>query len=343
MQNKINRISFVIDRSGSMQGVMPSAIRAFNENLIAIKKQVEETKQSATVSLYVFNNAVETLFFNRPIDDCKPLSENDVRTGGQTALFEASALAINDLKNLKVGSDEDVSYLINVITDGEENASRPSTPIATSNLLKLMQEVQRTDMWTMTFLVPRGSKSRLCRSFNLSEGNVLEWDTTAAGVQAYGAANNAGITRYFSARAAGQKSVKSFYTDLSHVSVSDVRQLTNLSDKAKILYVTSDTDIKTFIEDSGLAFISGAAFYQLVGGKDRPDKVQDYKKVLIMERNKSHVYGGDDARHLIGLTNSEVSVRPGNQGNFDIFIQSTSTNRKLKAGTKVIYMPSAVI
>lgn len=338
-KTKINRIAFVIDRSGSMGSIMRNAIAAFNDNLRAIREQVEATGQDATVTLITFDDVIETLSFNRPIGSFKELGHDDIRARNQTALFDATAKAINQLQDLPVGQDEDVSYLINVITDGEENASK----INAGALNKLMQSVQKTDRWTLAFLVPRGGRNTLCRNFGIPDGNVMEWDATVQGVKKYADANRGGIERYFTARTAGSTSVKSFYTDLTAVSVKEVRQLDDLSKKATLLNVSRDSDIRTFIEGTGRTFLKGAAFYQLVGGKDNADKVQDYKKVLIMEKGKSQVYGGDDARQLLGLPDYETKVRPGDHGSFDIFIQSTSVNRRLKKGTKVIYMPSAAL
>lgn len=57
-----------------------------------------------------------------------------------------------------------------------------------------------------------------------------------------------------------------------------------------------------------------------------------------MEKGKGSVYGGEDARRLLDLPDHVTKVRPGNHANFDIFIQSTSINRKLKNGTRVIYL-----
>lgn len=336
-KTKINRIAFVLDRSGSMRSIMRNAIAALNDNLRAIKEQVEATGQDATVSVIIFDDVIEVLSFNRPISSFKELGQDDIQARNQTALFDATAKAINQMQDLPVGKDEDVTYLINVITDGEENASRMNAAALNS----LMQSVQKTDLWTLTFLVPRGGRYTLCRNFGIPDGNVMEWDATAQGVKKYADANRGGIERYFTARSTGSTSVKSFYTDMTAVSVKEVRQLDDLSKKATLLNVTRDSDIRTFIEGTGRTFIKGAAFYQLVGGKDNADKVQDYKKVLIMEKGKTSVYGGDDARQLLGLPDYETKVRPGDHGSFDIFIQSTSVNRKLKKGTKVIYMPSA--
>lgn len=334
---KLNRIAFVIDRSGSMRPIMRNAVQALNDNLRAIREQVKETGQDATVSLIIFDDQIETLVANRPISSFEELDEGRVVARNQTALFDATATAIEQLRALPVGKDEDVAYLVNVITDGEENASRMNA----DRLNELMASVQRTDLWTLTFLVPKGGRRTLCNRFGIPDGNVMEWNATAAGVKQYADANREGIKRYFAARSTGEKSVRSFYTNLANVTARDVRQLDDLSSRASVLEVRHDDDIKSFIEGTGRTFIKGAAFYQLVPGKDNADKVQDYKKVLIMEKGKPNVYGGDDARRLLGLPDQETKVRPGDHAGFEIFIQSTSTNRKVKAGTRVIYMPSA--
>lgn len=335
---KVNRITFAIDVSGSMRPIMKNAIDAFNDNLKAIREMVKETGQDATVTLITFDDKIETKFFNRSIDAVTELGPDDLSARGQTALFDATETAIQQLQALQVGSNEDVSYLLNVITDGEENASRTSS----NKLNDLMRKVQATDIWTLTFLVPRGGRYTLSR-FGVPDGNIMEWQATAAGVKASANATQAGIKQFFTARASGQRSVKSFYTDLTNITIKEVRELDDLSRNAEVLNVMYDTNIKDFIEGQGKKFIKGAAFYQLVGKKENADKVQNYKKVLIMEKGKNKIYGGDDVRQLLGLPDYETKVRPGDHGNFDIFIQSTSTNRKLKAGTRVIYMPSAAV
>ena len=38
---------------------------------------------------------------------------------------------------------------------------------------------------------------------------------------------------------------------------------------------------------------------------------------------------------MLGLPNSDTKVKPGDFGDWRIFIQSTSINRKIKAGTSI--------
>ena len=46
----------------------------------------------------------------------------------------------------------------------------------------------------------------------------------------------------------------------------------------------------------------------------------------------------NDARQLLGLPDYEVKVSPTSHPNYDLFIQSTSVNRKLLAGQRVMVL-----
>jgi hypothetical protein len=66
--------------------------------------------------------------------------------------------------------------------------------------------------------------------------------------------------------------------------------------------------------------------------------VHDYKQIIIRDKKTGAVYSGAEARNLLGLPhNGNVKIIPGNHGAYDVFVQSTSVNRKLPVGTQVIY------
>ena len=50
------------------------------------------------------------------------------------------------------------------------------------------------------------------------------------------------------------------------------------------------------------------------------------------------MYSGQEARQMIGLPDMNVRVSPNHNADFDIFVQSTSINRKLIAGTRYLYL-----
>lgn len=330
-----NKVLFLLDSSGSMQSISRPTVDAFNRVLDAIKEGSKAAGQETTVGFYTFGeryNPVNRKFFDAPIDALKALTYADYRAEGNTPMFDCIGAAINDALALKV--DDDTSFVVNIITDGEENASRE---FDAAKVKKLIAKVQATDKWTVTFLVPQGQKSRLVRDFGIPEGNVEEWSATSAGAARAAQQISQGYASYFTQRSAGKRSVKGFFTtDLSKLTAREVKKtLTDLSGQIEALKVTKEADIKPFVESKGLTYLKGRAFYQLT----KDEKVQAHKEILLQEKGKSAIYGGQEARSMLGLPlYDDVKVRPGNHANWDIFVQSTSVNRKLVRGTTLLYL-----
>lgn len=326
-----NKVLFCLDSSGSMQSLRRNAIDAFNNVLGAIREGAKAAGQPTTVGFYTFGGNIERRFFDAPVESARELTLSDYQPDGGTPLFECVHRAIQEA--LALNPDEDTSFVVNVITDGQENTSR-ITPAA---LKDLMSRVQKTDRWTITFLVPRGEKRSLVQGFGIPEGNVEEWDQTSAGTAKAATQVQSGYAEFFAARAAGKKSVKGFFTtDLSKLTAKEVKKnLTDLSDQLRVLKITKESAIKDFVEDKGLTYLKGRAFYQLT----KDEKVQSNKEIMLQEKGKAPIYGGQEARQLLGLPEyDDVKVRPGNHANWDIYVQSTSTNRKLVRGTNLLYL-----
>lgn len=235
-------------------------------------------------------------------------------------------------------TNEDVSFLIMAVTDGQENASRK---YSAQSIARKIQELQATDRWTFVFRVPRGY-SRSLINMGIPAGNILEWDQTEQGVQVATRATEQAFTNYYSERSRGATMTKSFYTtDLSKVSKATVKsKLVDISKDVKFFDVTQTAQIKPFIEkQTGKSYVAGTAFYQLM---KKEDEVQDYKQIALRDKKSGGVYSGVEARNILGLPhNGTVKVAPGNHGAYDIFIESTSVNRKLIPGTQVMYWKDA--
>jgi hypothetical protein len=68
-------------------------------------------------------------------------------------------------------------------------------------------------------------------------------------------------------------------------------------------------------------------------------RVGPEKQILIRDRQTGKFFGGKEARQMLGLpSNQNTRLHPGDHGNFDLFIQSESINRKLVGGTGVAYI-----
>jgi len=94
-----------------------------NEMIDAINALIEEQKKDQNteylVTIITFNHECHTTLSRTPIQKVKPLTKNDYKTSGRTALYDAIDYSIEYIS--KEGSDETT---VVIITDGLENCSK---------------------------------------------------------------------------------------------------------------------------------------------------------------------------------------------------------------------------
>ncbi len=248
-----------------------------------------------------------------------------------TALFDGVGDAIESLRSLP--DDDNTSYLVLVITDGKENQSQRFSEL---DIVRLLKETQATDRWSFAFQLPSGLGDYFAREFGIPSDNIREWEATERGMVETQVCTQSALGAYFGARSKGQKKVtKLFTTDLSKLDTKTVRgNLDDISDRFRIYEVAKEIAIKTFVEaKTGKPYVLGSAYYQLM----KTEKIQPQKEVLLIEKGKKSVWGGQQARDLIGLPSNEiVKCVPGNHSGYDVFVASTSTNRILVRGTRLL-------
>lgn len=338
---KVNHIALLIDRSDSTHGIAPEIIRQLNTQIELINRRSNEEGQKTHLSLYTFSDVADApLLFDVPLDlvTIKPLTREAYKVDGMTALFDSVGRAIYDLAaiNRDVKLTDDQGFLVMVFTDGGENNSKA---YGVDKVLDMMREKIQTDMWTFTFLVPKGNKTMFVNRYGVQEGNVQEWNVGAgaAGVQQSFQTASQGLNNYFSARTKGVRSMSSMYTNLSQVTSQDLSKLADVTSGFKKKQVEKEIDIKTFCTYNFGEYVLGNAFYELM----KPEKIQDHKKLAIEDKATGRIYGSDVVRQMLGLPAvGLVKVVPGNHANYRIYVQSTSVNRKLVRGTYLLYHKS---
>jgi len=326
------------DHSGSMQTISKQAKEDYNNLIDQLTSASKEEGVDTIVNTvtFGFQSKVTREVINSSVNAVRELTE--YRTDSQTPLFDAVGELITMLSSVPDVNEKDVNFLVMVITDGQENASRKWSA---QSLTKEIQLRQGTDRWTFTFRVPDGYARELA-NMGIPAGNIIEWEQTERGMKESTVKTKAAVKQFYQQSKAGQTRSTAFYADLSNVKLKDIREnLEDISAKVSIWPVkTGGSQIKEFIENKTKKTMQlGTAFYQL----SKPEKeVQDYKLIVIRNRHSGKVYGGREAREMIGLpTTGTIKLAPGDHGNFDVFIQSTSTNRKLIAGTEVLFWPQA--
>ena len=123
MKKNLTELVFILDRSGSMQGLEGDTIGGFNSMLDRQKREPGE----AYVSTVLFDDRAEVLHDRVKVGQVRPMTEKEYYVRGCTALLDAVGGAIHHIGNIhKYARSEDVPEhtLFVITTDGMENASR---------------------------------------------------------------------------------------------------------------------------------------------------------------------------------------------------------------------------
>lgn len=332
-------VAFCIDESGSVKNIVKPLVEAYNQTVTDIRAAVLDEGQEASMTALAFGDRVlkhRILYVGQQVQTVTPLDHNSLNPTGMTPLFDSVYRAIKKLEELDDGK-EDTSFVVSVVTDGQENQS---TDPGVATTVREIEKKTATDRWTFTFLVPNGNEDWFSRKFNVERGNVQGWDTkTARGTKEAFIVSSAAYKGFFKEKSRGIKSTKSFYSSTADLTVREARSsLSEITNQVKFIKCLKTDQIRNVVLKAGNEWIKGSAFYALVKTEK---KVQPYKMVALRVKTSGKVYSGQEAREMLGIGQATNTVRlvPGDHGKFDVFIQSTSVNRNIPAGTEVLYWP----
>jgi hypothetical protein len=331
LQHYINHIAFVLDRSGSMNALTRDVERVFDNEISHLRTRSKELGQETRVSVYTFNDSTECLVFDMDVMRMPSIAQQ-LWAIGQTALLDAASTAITDMQSLpELYGDH--AFLLYVLTDGEENRST----LRAASFNKLVTRLPEN--WTIACMVPSVQGLYEAKKFGFPTDNIQVWTTTSEGVQEVGRTTRAATETYMTLRSRGIRGTTSLYTNLTHLTQGEVKKtLQKLNPSLyTILRVSSRKDevIKPFIESwLKKPYRIGQAYYELM----KTEEVQRSKNVCIERLQDGNIYNGLHARSLLGLSDQTVRLKPGDHGEWRIYIQSTSVNRKLPRGTQVLVM-----
>lgn len=333
---------FIRDHSGSMSSITGAAANDYNTFISSTAEAARAENIDTIVSVLECgvgrgeNQWANTL---SSVQVLKPLSKKDYHArGSATPLWDAVGMMIEHFQTVPDKDDLDVAFLIVVTTDGGDNNSRKYTG---QSIGKLVQDLRNTDRWTVVFRVPRGYASTLTR-VGIPAGNIQEWDTNERGMTQSTAQTASAITGYYQARTKGINATDTFYANVANVTAESVSQanLEDVSQHITVLHVPYDTPIRPFFEaQTGLALQKGQAFYQLTKSEKA---VQDYKLICVRNVKTGAIYTGYAARSVLGIPHVGThKIAPsGSNSEWDVYIQSTSVNRKLIGGTSALFFPN---
>lgn len=178
MKDNLTEIVFILDRSGSMGGLETDTIGGFNAMLERQKKAEGE----ALLSTLLFSNETEVLHDRADIRQVEPLSLQDYRVGGSTALLDAIGGAIRHIGNLhrETRPEERPAHTLFVITtDGQENASRR---YGYAELKRLIEGQKERYGWEFLFLGANMDAVAAASRFGIDADRAVRYHCDSTGI-----------------------------------------------------------------------------------------------------------------------------------------------------------------
>lgn len=331
-KNLITHLALVLDGSGSMSHIVDKVCKVANDYIENVKQTSKSLNQETRVSVYSFSSQTKCLFFDKDITRA-PQIDRSFFQGNRTALLDATLKVISDLENIPNKDISDYSSLVVILTDGENTEN--------SHLaLKVQQKISSLpEEYTIGLLVPDFNALSRAKQFGFPAGNIKIWDSTSEkGAEEAFTETTAATRSYYQAKSLGIKGTKTFFQP-NVANLTPKKVATNLDELASnqymILPVHQKKRIDEFVKSwNGGEYRVGSAYFQL----SKPEKIQNYKQVIIREKSTGKVYAGANARQMLALPDYEVTVDSASHPRFDIFVQSTSVNRNLVAGTQLIIL-----
>lgn len=336
-QMKLTKVMFVVDESGSindykLRGKILESLNTYVENLKAAATN-EDVYEIAAVKFS--NRAVAWKNFTN-VRWISGFSSDDYRPAGGTALMDGIDMALRICVSEGRDHDPETAFLIIVLTDGEENMSVKTNPHRLADRLAV---AEASGKYTIVVNCPQ-SGVPFVEKIGVARGNIRPWEQTNRGAEELTRSTTAALSTYTQARTRGVTATSAFYVDTANVDVAQVqRALTDISSKVKT-WTRASRDpevIRNFFEQKMGRLDIGRVYFELI----KSEKVQPQKEIVVHDTATGKYYSGwHAARQLLGLppVNGEIRLRPGKMGNLKVFIQSTSVNRKLKEGQRVLHV-----
>lgn len=332
-ENIINHIGMALDASSSMTIHQHSLVQVADEQIKHLARRSQELDQETRISVWTFADParIQCVVWDKDVLRLPSISKF-YQPNGNTAFIDATLKSIDDLGETPERYG-DHSFLLYVLTDGEENSSKNVASTLHERLEKL------PDHWTAAALVPNIRAKHEAKRFGFPAGNIEIWDTNSAtGVAEVGKTVKTATDNYMLLRSTGVRSTRNlFSTDASAVNTQTIAQagLVPMKKGTYVLVpVPVDTRIDEFTKQCGHNYQVGRGFYQLM----KREEIQASKDIVVVSKKDHKVYSGKDARQMVGLPDMNVRVSPNHNPDYDIFVQSTSLNRKLIAGTRYLYL-----
>ena len=177
MNKELTELVFILDRSGSMNGLENDTIGGFNGMLT--KQKAEGEKVNVTTVL--FDDEVEVIHDRFPIEIIQPLTDTEYYVRGCTALLDAVGQSIKKVDNVQKHLPEahKAGKVIFVITtDGLENSSVEYN----YSDIKRMIEAKKECGWEFLFLGANIDAGKEAEKLGIAKERAVTYENDHRGV-----------------------------------------------------------------------------------------------------------------------------------------------------------------
>lgn len=172
---------YILDRSGSMVGLMNDAVGGFNTYVEGQKQVLGE----AYLTLVAFDHEYKVIYDRVPLAQVKELSASDVQPRGTTALLDTIGTTIGKFQ-------EDWNVAFTIMTDGYENASTEFSKEA----IKTLVESRTTGGWQFSFVGAGVDNFADARAMGFQADSIMQTYADADGVAQYTRSFTSAATAY---------------------------------------------------------------------------------------------------------------------------------------------------
>lgn len=331
MKKKTIYAAIALDVSTSMSRLTREAQQTYNDTVESLLAE-SDSNTNVFISLVTFGSAVSV---HTDLTKDKNALNYSYYASGNTKLFDGVGKCLEILE--AANPTKDNAVLLICITDGEENNS---IKYNAQQLNKIITEKERLINWTLVFNLPKGYKSRFTSQFNIEDKNCREWEVTTQGLEETNVINTRSISNYATSFKSGNLGAvsKNFYAqaqvDDTGINTSVLKKnLTKVTSDFQKLNVNNKQQIRDFVENQGLTYNKGCAFYELT----KREIIQTTKDIIVEDHNND-LYIGSDARNMLGIpTNVYAKVKPSDHPQYKVYVQSSSVNRVVIPNTTVLY------
>ena len=179
MKENLTELVFILDRSGSMEGLEADTIGGFN----AMLRKQQAQPGEAYVSTVLFDHECQVLHDRVPLCEVPPMTERDYTVGGCTALLDAIGGAIKHIGNIhKYARAEDVPAhtMFVITTDGMENSSHK---YSSARVKKLIGEMKEKHGWEFLFIGANIDAVETASRFGVEKNRAVNYHADKKGTK----------------------------------------------------------------------------------------------------------------------------------------------------------------